>query len=651
MKVIYGAAYYIEYSTSDRLETDLQLMEDAGINTIRIGESTWSVEEPREGEYDFARVTEVIEAAARHGISVIVGTPTYAVPAWLAALDPGVLGGNRFGPRQNMDITDPTYRKYAERIIREIVSRTAGYENVIGYQIDNETKHYYMHSDRVICGFREWLRKRFGTIEALNNAYGLNHWSNSVASFEELPDPAGAVNGSYACAFDEYRRELAAEFLRWQAGIVGEYKRDDQFITHNFDYEWRQLGAPGQQMGRSYGMQPDLNTHDAAAAVTLAGTDVYFPAGDRLTGQEIAFAGDLMRPLKRAPYLVIESQAQAFTGWLPYPGQLRQMALAHIASGACGVMYWPWMSIHNGIEAYWKGVLSHDGLPGETYEEVREIGSVLRRVAGLPGDDQGSVMTAQGKTPRIAVVVSCEALHAMRWFPTDNDLGYNDVVMQFHRALYELGLECDVIYDRDREWSRYDMLVFPELYCADDSMIGQIRDHVREGGTVFAGYRSFFADENLKIRDGIQPYGLTDVFGMHYSRFTRTDEISWMELLEEEGADVLERYDHRHWGRYAAATHNIWGSGHAWYLGYTAGDERLKELLAAAAETAGIELPADRFPVITRTSNGLKFIFNFSDEEKTASIVSGSEEILTGDILTGDRAVIPEWGTLILKID
>ena len=212
--IIFGAAYYEEYAQEDRLEKDLQLMREAGMNTIRIAESTWSVEEPQCGEFEFSHVTRVIETAERYGIGVIIGTPTYAIPKWLADLDPSILGDNAFGTRQNMDITNPTYRLYAERIIRELVGRTASYPNVIGFQIDNETKHYGVNNERVRAGFRDWLKARFGTIKAVNDAYLLYHWSQSVASFDELPDPVRTSNGGYACAFEEYRRELATVILR-----------------------------------------------------------------------------------------------------------------------------------------------------------------------------------------------------------------------------------------------------------------------------------------------------------------------------------------------------------------------------------------------------------------------------------------------------
>ncbi|MBQ4303013.1 MAG: beta-galactosidase, partial [Lachnospiraceae bacterium] len=220
--MIFGAAYYEEYLPCDRLEQDMQMMKEAGINTIRIAESTWSVEEPRPGEYDFSHVDRVIDAAEKYGLNVIVGTPTYAVPHWLVQLDPDVLaetaqGKNRFGPRQNMDITNPTYRHYAEGIIRALVSHTAVRPSVIGFQIDNETKHYGVCGKRILGMFREWMKSRYKTIEEVNEALGLNYWSSSVTSFEDLPDPTGTINGSYACEFEIFRRSLAAEFLMWQS--------------------------------------------------------------------------------------------------------------------------------------------------------------------------------------------------------------------------------------------------------------------------------------------------------------------------------------------------------------------------------------------------------------------------------------------------
>lgn len=658
--IIFGAAYYEEYLPYDRLEKDMQMMVDAGFNTIRIAESTWSVEEPRPGEYDFSHVDRVINAAARYGLNVIVGTPTYAVPYWLVQLDPDVLattasGKNRYGSRQNMDITNPTYRYYAEGIIRNLVSHTAGYPNVIGFQIDNETKHYGTAGSGMLTLFQRWMKERFGTIEAVNECLGLNYWSNSVTRFEDLPDPSGTINGSYACEFAKFQRKMAEDFLMWQSDIVKKYKRPDQFVTQNLDYEWKSFGAPGQQDGYSWGIQPDICHYKAAKAMTLIGTDIYCFDQDKLTGCEIAFGGDLMRSLRDEPYLVLESQAQAFKDWLPYPGQIRQMAYSHLASGACGVMYWNWHSIHNGLESYWKGLLSHDFESNPTYEEAKLLGGELKKLA--------SHIAPMKKQNRIAMVVSTEAVNALKWFPTDKDLNYNDVIHWIYDALYELNLECDIIFFQAEDWSKYDLLIFPQLYVIHESMVSRIKEFVNGGGTVLATFRSFMADENVKIFADRQPHGLTDCFGMTYNQYTRpvntmvdgAEAQYWMELLNPTTAEVKASYQHKYWGKYAALTRNEFGKGHAWYLGTMLPKEKLKEYLLEVAADAGIQKPKECWPLVVRSgigANGQKihFLFNYSSDEKAIlSQWKGKDLLNKKEYEIGQKIYLKDWGVCILE--
>lgn len=658
-KFIFGAAYYEEYLPCDRLEQDMALMRRAGLNTIRIAESTWSVEEPEPGNYDFSHVDRAIDAAERHGLNVIIGTPTYAVPHWLVMLDPEVLavtkdGPGKYGTRQNMDITNATYRQYAGKIIRALVSHTAGRKNVIGFQIDNETKHYNTAGPGVVKQFRQWMKARFGTVRAMNEALGLNYWSNSVASFEELPDPTGTVNGSYACEFAKFQRELAADFLRWQADIVREYKRADQFITQNFDYEWESIVAPGQQGGYSRGIQPDIDHYEAAKTLTLVGTDIYCPSQDELTGVEIAFGGDEMRPLKRDNYLVLETQAQGIVDVLPYPGQLRLMAYSHIASGALGVMYWSWSSIHNGLESYFKGLLGHDFAPNPTYEEAKRVGSELKALG--PG------LAGLKKHNRIALIAGPNQLSAIRNYPTDRELRYNDVVLWMYKALYELNLECDVLSDREQDWGGYDLLVFPQLYSASDETAGRVRAFVEDGGVAFASFRSFVADEHAKIRHGPLPYGLTDCFGMRYNRFTRPNAVHvegrkaehWMELLEPGSAETVASYEHKYWGGYAAVTRNAFGRGRAWYIGTMLPPEALKTYLLRAAADAGIPAPAFRWPLVLRSGTNaagqaVRFLLNYSREHLWVESPWSGTELFSGErVRAGDSLRLSDWDVRIL---
>ena len=190
-RLLFGAAYYDEYTPAsageDRLERDMKMMVEAGFTTIRIAEFTWGTWNPAPSVFDFTHVDRAIDAAAAHGLDVIIGTPTAAVPTWLAARHPEVMGvnahgtANKYGPRQNMDITAPAYRYYGEQAIRALVAHTAPRDNVVGFQLDNETKYYDAYNADIQRAFVDWLKERFnGDLDALNAAYGLNYWANRI---------------------------------------------------------------------------------------------------------------------------------------------------------------------------------------------------------------------------------------------------------------------------------------------------------------------------------------------------------------------------------------------------------------------------------------------------------------------------------------
>ena len=200
-QLLFGCAYYDEYMPCERLDTDMKMMKEAGINTIRIAESTWSTYEPVPGVFDFSHVTRVLDAAEKYGLQVIIGTPTYAIPSWMAKRHPDVLidtvtGRKFYGKRQIMDITHPVFRFYAERIIRRLMEVAAQRPCVIGFQLDNETKYYDCTSRYFLEGFSEFLQERFGAVDKMNEAYGFAYWSNSIASWEDLPSVVGTMRDS-----------------------------------------------------------------------------------------------------------------------------------------------------------------------------------------------------------------------------------------------------------------------------------------------------------------------------------------------------------------------------------------------------------------------------------------------------------------------
>lgn len=665
-KLLFGAAYYDEYMPCERLDKDVELMKKAGINTVRIAESTWSTCEPQEGVFDFSHVERVLDKMEEAGIGVIIGTPTYAIPSWMVKSHPDVLattvkGRGIYGPRQIMDITNPAYLYYAERVIRELMKRVADRKCVIGYQLDNETKYYGTAGRNVQERFVKYLRQKFqDDCDAMNAAFGLDYWSNRINAWEDFPDVRGTINGSLGSEFEKFQRSLVEEFLSWQAGIVNEYRKEHQFITHNLDFAWK---------GHSWGVQPYVNHYRTSKCLTIAGTDIYHPTQDKLTGIEIAFGGDLIRSLKQDNYLLLETEAQGFPGWTPYKGQLRLQAYSHIASGANSVMYWHWHSIHNALESYWKGLLSHDFQENETYLEACVIGREFDRI--------GSHLVNLKKQNEVAVLVSNEALTALKWFGIDataadnGQVGYNDVVRFMYDTLYKMNIECDFIWPESENINQYKMIVVPALYAAPDELLNRLNQYVQDGGTLIATFKTAFADENVKISHEVQPRILRNCLGVKYHQFTFPENVKlsgeiadgdamaevFMELLKPEGAQTLASYEHYNWKDYSAVTRNSYGKGKAYYIGCMTDEQVLKRIYVKALKDAGVKAEENReFPVIIRKGKndfGKKvwFYLNYSDkEQKVLHEYDTGVDLLTGaEVRQGQSIVLSPWDLMIVE--
>lgn len=684
-KLYFGAAYYSEYLPYDRVEKDMEMMEKAGMNVIRIAESTWSTLEPQEGVYDFTHIDRMLNAAACHHISVIVGTPTYAVPTWLVKKYPDILaitqnGRERYGHRQNMDITNPDYLSHAERVIRVLMEHVKDVPHVIGYQLDNETKSYGTAGPRVQAMFVDYLKENFPDINDFNHEFGLDYWSNRVNDWDDFPDVRGTINQSLAAEFCKFQRSLVTKFLSWQADIVREYKRDDQFITQNFDFDWTT---------HSIGYQSQVDQYDASRCMTMAGADIYHPSNEELTGAEITVCGNISRSLKKDNYLILETEAQGLTPWLPYPGQLRLQAYSHIANGSNSVMYWHWHSIHNAIESYWKGVLSHDFSENETYREAVVIGNEWKKI--------GSHLKNLKKENKIAIMLDNASLTGFTQFPLENAgaNGYNTVMRWFSDALYRLNIEYDMISSKERDFSSYECLIVPALYSAPESLLLALDSYVRNGGHLITTFRSGFSDEYLKIYPDMQPHILHECLGLHYDQFTHPHHVDivpvqsdvmaaaqkhfshpddsafsltssaceWMELITCDTAVPVLKYSHPAYERYAAAAKNQYGNGSTLYFGTMFENDELLEsvLLSFLHETgfSGGDLSSDapHYPLIVKrgiNDSGKELCYYLNYSKDPVSVThhgkNGVELISEAAIVCGDKIDLGGWGVAVVEM-
>ncbi len=666
--ILFGAAYYDEYTPTDRLDEDVAMMKAAHITVVRIAESTWATEEPADGRFDFSHVDRVLNAMDKAGIKVIVGTPTYAFPSWLAREHPDVLavtpeGRNKYGARQNMDITNPHFRAAAEAIIVALVDHVKGHPSVIGYQLDNETKSYNTSGPAVQAAFVAHLKQQWPNLNAFNKEFGLDYWSNRIDDWADFPDITGTINASLAAAFAEFQRSLVTDYLAWQSRLVRAHARPDQFMTQNFDLDWR---------GYSYGVQSQVDQFAAAKVLDVAGIDIYHPTQDHLTGADIAFGGDMARSLRHGQnYLLMETEAQGFPQWLPYPGQLRLQAFSHLASGANMVEYWHWSTTTNAAETYWRGLLSQDGKPNPTYEEARTIGADLARL--------GPKLVNLKKRNRIAIYISNRALTGFDSFKFGwgSQHGYNDVVRPFYDALYRINAEVDFVDPSTADLSQYKLIVVPALYAASDAELTRLNDFAKAGGHVVYTFKSGFSDENVKVRHSDQPGIVIASAGVTYNQFTLPEDVSlagdpyqvgaqdnqaqwWMELLTPTTAQVVARYEHPEWGRYAAITRNAYGKGEVEYIGFMPSDGLAEKLMIEQITRAGLVTPAQQahFPVIVRSGtlndgHAVHYILNYAATPSSVpyGFAAGHNLLDNAAVPANTPLTLQPWGFAVVEED
>lgn len=674
--ILYGAAYYPEYMPYERLDRDVELMQNAGITVVRVGESTWSSWEPRDGEFQFAWMTRVLDRLHRAGIKAILGTPTYSIPTWLYRKHPDILVTHygtspplddpyaptyppsrppgHYGPRQNYDFLNPHFRQHAERVIRQVASRFRDHPAVIGYQIDNETFPNGMPTRYTIAAFVDRLKRTYGTPATVNQIWGLAYWGQLVEVWEDLPAPDGILNPGYKLEWENFQHDIVTDYLAWQANIVNEYRRPDQFITTCF----------------SGGVHANLDQWAIARSLDVVAVNSYFETQDRLSARDIWLTGDLARSLKQSNYLVTETNAQTIgwdsrTQYPPYPNQLRLVAYAHLAAGANMVAYWHWSSLHYGQETYWKGVLSHDLEENRTYAEVSRVASELKRI--------GPKLVNLAKVHDVAILFSTDSVNAIRYMPFSDRADYTTVLRQMYNALYALNVEPDIVQADSADLAGYKVVLIPPLYSASDEVLARVADYVRTGGHVVMAFKSGFTDQYSTVRHVMAPGPLRAAAGFRYQEFTslpksvpltpdaygvgeQNEGSVWQEFLVPETAQVVESVDHPYW-HFPAITRNRYGTGTLTYEATVITDALQHAIIYDVLTRAGLTGADQSLPKPVKVRHGrnaegkrLHYYLNFSDRQQSLLYPSGDGiDLLTNNaVRRGQPLNLAPWDLAIV---
>ncbi len=675
--VLYGVAYYHEYMPYDRLDTDVAQMKAAGLNVVRMGESTWSLWEPEDGRFEYAWMDRVVDAMGKAGIKVILGTPTYSIPAWMAHEHPEIFarqlsssefGGPTveatYGMRQNMDTDSPAFRFYAERLIRHIVAHYKDNPTVIGWQLDNETGSNDAANPDVFIGFQHYLEKKFVTPEALSKAWFLNYWGENLHTLEDLPTRDGAQSTGYKLEWTRWSQMRVTDFLHWQAELVRESASPRQFVTTDF----------------SGMMHHDVNEEAVAESLDIAAVNNYHGTQDHYDGTEQSINEDFTRSLKGGDFLVTETNAQTI-GWNsayqypPYDGQLREDVYTHLSNGANMVEYWHWASIAADQETYWKGVLSHDLEPGRAYAEIARTAHELEKtgphVVGLQIHNQ------------VAILWSRDSLNAIDFMPfttpgpqgTGPAADYATLVRQFHKSLYELNVGSDFVFPTTHDFSAYKLLIVPALYISDDALLQRISDYVKNGGHVVMTFKSGFANENSAVRWVRAPGPLREAAGFSYQEFSNLEHPLalkgdpyhagagnhvqyWAEFLMPDHAKAIAYYDHPFFGRWPAITEDTFGAGTLLYEGTYLSDELQTAVLRASLDKLGLTGPDQQLPSsvhvqhgVNRMGKNLHYYFNYSGSEVKVKYAYGAgTNLLDGkQVANATELTLEPWDLAIIE--
>jgi len=657
--MLIGADYYPEHWPKDRWPTDAKLMHEAGIGLVRMGEFAWNRFEPEEGRYDFSWLDEVMRLQAKYGIRVILGTPSATPTAWQVAKWPDLLPVKAdgttfpFGIRRHYCPQHEGYRDACRRMADAMARRWGRSKQVIGWQIDNEFGALdgggTCFCPRCLRAWRAWLRRRYGALDALNEAWGAAFWAQQYTDWDQIVAPMQPVtsqNPGLALDWRRFSSEGMVEFQQVQVDALRAHARD-QFISTNL-----------------MGMYEELDYEALAAPLDIAGWDNYpiwaAEAVDPAMGHAVT------RGLKQRGFLVFEQQSGP-AGWnsmtaAPRPGQIRMWTWQSIGHGADAVVYFRWRACRFGTEQYWHGILGHDGVPRRRYKEVQRT---AREVARL-----SKALAAAQVRPQAAIWHTYDSNWVIRFQPGWDKMTLWDEAKRFGRAFARRGIAYDVVTPK-ADLARYRLIVCPHAVILRPDHVEALRKFAEAGGTVVftprSGERTWVNQVTPEPRPGL----LRKLAGCSIGEYDMVrqdkpgqvemaatgrlyDAFGWCDLLEIEGASIVARYAAEFYSGTPAATVNRVGKGRVYYIGASAEDAFYDDLLARLAEEARIPMVGPLPPnveVLERRGKAGRFliIVNYTGDAQSVDIGAKGKNLL-GKGTVGPKIDLEPYGVRVISV-
>lgn len=640
-KFLYGGDYnpdqWLEYP--EILAEDIRLMKQAHINVVSLGIFAWAKLEPEEGVYDFDWMARIIDRLYENGISVILATPSGARPHWLADKYPEVLRVNEdrrkniFGLRHNHCYTSPIYREKVRQLNMKLAERFDHHPGVVLWHISNE---YGEECHCPLCqqAFRLWVKDKYHTIDEVNRKWNTAFWSHDYQSFDQIESPSSIGESSIHGLYLAWRRFVSDQTIDFCKNEIQALRDAGAVkpVTTNMMYNY-----------------PIINYHEMAKELDIISWDTYptwHKGADPLVANDNGMQHDIMRTLKKQPYMLMESCPGA-TNWqsvskLKRPGMTEAASMQAIAHGSESVLYFQIRKGRGGFEKFHGAVIDHYGKDDDrTYQECCEVGASLERLNEI----QGTVVKAD-----VAVVHDWENRWALENAagPRNKNLYYKETVEKNYYAFRKQGLNVDVI-DMTQTLDEYKIVVAPMLYLFRAGFEQKVRRFVENGGTFIMTYWSGVVDENDLTVLGGTPGGLMDVMGLRSTEidglydgetnrlipestcctrpgFADIDFVGaygcehLCQLVNVTTAEPLFTYAEEFYEGTPALTVNTFGKGRAYYVCADAEQRFYDDVYAAIVKEANVHTPfIQKIPggveVTTRTDGETEYIFvqNFNN--------------------------------------
>lgn len=670
-RIWYGGDYNPDQWSEEVWDDDVRLMKKAGVNLVSVGIFSWAKIETSEGVYDFDWLDRIIDKLGEAGVAVDLASATASPPMWLTQAHPEVLWKDyrgdvcQPGARQHWRPTSPVFREYALKLCRAMAEHYKGNPYVVAWHVSNEygCHNRFDYSEDAEHAFQQWCEERYGTIDAVNDAWGTAFWAQRMNDFSEIVPPRFIGDGNFMnpgklLDFKRFSSDALKAFYIAERDTLAEITPDLP-LTTNF-----MVSASGSV----------LDYDDWGDEVDFVSNDHYFIPGEAHL-DELAFSASLVDGIARKdPWFLMEHSTSAVNwreiNYRKEPGQLVRDSLAHVAMGADAVCYFQWRQSKAGAEKFHSAMVPHAGEDSAVFRDVCELGADLNKLS-----DEGILGSRLAKS-RVAVVFDYESEWATEHTATPTQhVHHVDEPLAWFRALADQGVTADVVPVRGA-WDDYEMVVLPSVYLLSEETTRRVRDYVVGGGRLVVTYYTGISDEKDHVWLGGYPGSIRDVVGVRVEEFMPmgddfTGVPDRLELSNgavahdiadvigsvDGTATVLETFKDDPWtgmdGAPAIVAHTF-GEGRSVYVGARLGRDGIALSLPEILDSLGMAEAGGNdgrvLHVEREGANGSRFVFSFNRTHETVRVpVEGEVVVSSFADVDGETASIKPNGVIVAK--